>query len=219
MALWLLYCLIVTGALFGLSLTTIRGIGDIALAILLLPLLLALIQDFQKYLKLRRKQRQKQLRNNPVQVFQSDAPGITVVPDNSEVGVVQDPLVSDNNRRLFLKLIGSSGAMLFFMAIFSEKAHASFFGSMPGPGTLAIKDSVGNVIDPAEKQSTDGYEIAEVDDSGTDSYYGFLHQNGAWYITKESSTGAYRYTKGPSAFATAWTNRLSLTYDYFDNVF
>jgi hypothetical protein len=91
---------------------------------------------------------------------------------------------------------------------------------MPGPGTIAIKNSDGDTIDPAEKQPTDGYTITEVDDSSpTASYYGFVHKNGAWYITKEDAAGSYRYAKGASLFSTGWTGRTGLSYDYFDNVF
>jgi hypothetical protein len=56
----------------------------------------------------------------------------------------------DPERRKFLKLIGAAGGSLFLMTIFTKKAEASFFGSMPGPGTLAIKNSSGTTIDPSE---------------------------------------------------------------------
>jgi hypothetical protein len=128
----------------------------------------------------------------------------------------------DPERRKFLKLIGAAGGSLFLMTIFTRSAEASFFGSMPGPGTLAIKNTSGVKIDPAEKKPTDGYNITEVDDSGVDSYYGFVNKDGAWYIQKELSTGAYRYVKGSNDFTnavTGWPNRTNLTYNYFDQVF
>lgn len=125
----------------------------------------------------------------------------------------------DLNRRQFLKLIGSAGITLFLFSIFSKKAHASFFGSVPGPGIVSIKDSSGVQIDPALKQPTDGYRISQIDDS-TPAYYGFVDKNSNWFIMQENSTnGNYRYTKGASSFSTNWTNRASLTYDYFDAVF
>ena len=119
---------------------------------------------------------------------------------------------------MFLKLIGSAGLSLFMFTLFTKRAEAAFFGSVPGPGTVSIKDSAGNKIDPSEKQPTDGYKITELDDS-VPAYYGFINKDGAWFIQKEDSNGSYRYTKGPSGFTTSWTNRASLTYDYFDNVF
>lgn len=127
--------------------------------------------------------------------------------------------IADANRRVFLKFVGTSSISLFLLALFTKRAQAAFFGSNPGPGIVAIKDSTGTTIDPAEKQATDGYEVAEIDDTTTTTYYGFVHTNGSWYITQESSTGSYRYVKGATSFATNWTNRATLTYDTFDNVF
>lgn len=136
-----------------------------------------------------------------------------------EPEIITDPDVADVNRRLFLKLIGGAGLSVFMMSLFTDRAHAAFFGSMPVPGAMTIKDSTGAAIDPAEKQPTDGYEISEIDDAATPAYYGFVHKTGAWYISREDANGSYRYVKGPSDFPTAWANRATLTYDYFDNVF
>lgn len=124
----------------------------------------------------------------------------------------------DPERRKFLKLIGAAGGAIFLTAIFTKKAEASFFGSMPGPGTVAIKNTSGVAIDPAEKKPTDGYSISEIDDSGTDAYYGFVNKDGGWFILKDSN-GIYRYSKGSSSFSTNWTDRASLTYDYFNVIF
>jgi len=133
--------------------------------------------------------------------------------------VLTESQVDDVNRRLFLKLIGTAGLATFTFSLFTKKTHAAFFGSIPGPGTVALKDSQGNKIDPAEKQPTDGYEVTEIDDSATPSYYGFVHKDGAWYITREDATGGFRYANGSSNFSNSWSNRASLTYDYFDAVF
>lgn len=128
--------------------------------------------------------------------------------------------VPDNDKRLFLKLIGSTGFSLLLMALFTKKAQASFFGSAPlGPGVVGVKDLAGNRINPAEKNPTDGYEITNIDDTGTPAYYGFVKSTGAWYIMEEGATGAYRYAKGDTSFSTNWTIRSSLTYDYFNNIF
>ena len=125
----------------------------------------------------------------------------------------------DLDRRMFLKLIGSTGVMLFLFSIFTKKAEGAFFGSVPGPGTVALKDTAGVQIDPAIKSPTDGYKISQIDDSSP-AYYGFIERTGKWFIMKEdSTTGAYRYAKGASSFATNWTNRAALTYDYFNTVF
>jgi len=124
----------------------------------------------------------------------------------------------DIDRRMFLKLIGSASIGLFFLAIFTRRADAAFFGSMPGPGTVSLKDSTGALIDPAIKTPTDGYKISQLDDS-TPAYYGFLDKRSNWYIMQEDSAGGYRYAKGSSGFSTNWTNRATLTYNYFDTVF
>lgn len=128
----------------------------------------------------------------------------------------------DEERRKFLKIIGTAGVTLFLFSIFTKKAQAAFFGSVPGPGTVSLKDSTGNVIDPAIKKPTDGYAVTEIDDSTSTAYYGFVNKDGEWFIQKEDSSGGYRYTKGSSGFTnatTGWPNRTNLSYDYFDNIF
>lgn len=66
----------------------------------------------------------------------------------------------------------------------------------------------------------DGYQIADLDESTTSKYYGFVNKSGSWYIMKnDTTTNTFRYTKGSSAYPTNWTGRASLTYDYFNNVF
>jgi len=42
----------------------------------------------------------------------------------------------DIDRRAFLKLIGTAGMSLFLFSMFTKKAEAAFFGSVPGPGIL-----------------------------------------------------------------------------------
>jgi len=132
-----------------------------------------------------------------------------------------DKGVLDMDRRTFIKLIGSAGVTVFLFSIFTRRAHGAFFGSVPGPGTVSLKDTSGIQIDPAEEHPTDGYKIAELDDS-VPAFYGFTDKDGPWFIMKEGSGGDYRYTKGSSDFnnvTTGWPNRASLTYDYFDVVF
>lgn len=128
----------------------------------------------------------------------------------------------DKERRAFVKLIGSAGISVFIFSIFGVKrANAAFFGSVPGPGTVALKDIAGNKINPAEKHPTDGYRIAELDDS-IPGYYGFTDMDGAWFIMMDDGAGAYRYTRGDDDFinvTTGWPNRDNLTYDYFENIF
>lgn len=143
-------------------------------------------------------------------------------PAISQTAIIPEEIpagVADGDKRLFLKLIGSSGISLLLMALFTKKAQAAFFGSVPGPGVVAIKDSAGNKIDPAEKNPTDGYEITEIDDSSSPAYYGFVKKTGAWYIMQEDSTGAYRYAKGDSLFSVAWSTKELQSYGYFNSIF
>lgn len=126
----------------------------------------------------------------------------------------------DIDRRAFLKLIGTAGLSLFLFSMFTKRAEAAFFGSVPGPGAVTLKDASGNKINPAEKQPTDGYKISRIDDSSP-AYYGFTNKNGDWFIQQEDASGNYKYASGsgPNTFSTNWTDRGSLTYVDFENAF
>lgn len=65
-----------------------------------------------------------------------------------------------------------------------------------------------------------GYMISDIDDGSNPKYYGFIDRDSNWYILEENTTNkTYRYVKGVSGYTTNWTNRASLTYDYFNTVF
>jgi hypothetical protein len=146
------------------------------------------------------------------------------ITNNTEIS---NPVkISDKDRRQFLKMVGSTGLGLITLSLLNpKKAGATFFGSVPGPGTISIKDADGNKIDPAAKQPTDGYKISKIDDTSSDTYayYGFVDQNGQWYIQRETTsgvdTGDFLYKKGASNFSSAWGTRADPTYDYFDSIF
>jgi len=207
---WAFYNFAILLAILATTLSNAKSIAQFLLPLFLVPLVLYLSRD------IKRKSKHK---NQGDIVYATDV--VKIKEEPALVGeVLPTPGVSDDNRRIFLKLVGSTGLSLIFMAVLGKKsAQAAFFGSVPGPGAVTIKDSAGVAIDPAEKQSTDGYEISEVDDSGATSYYGFVHKTGSWYITKEDASGGYRYSKGAGDFATGWTGRASLTYGYFDTIF
>jgi hypothetical protein len=64
------------------------------------------------------------------------------------------------------------------------------------------------------------YKISDVDDAADPQYYGNVAHDGAWYILKVNVTAkSYRYMSGKENYPTAWTNRSSLGYDYFDAIF
>lgn len=126
----------------------------------------------------------------------------------------------DKERRAFLKAIGTAGMTIFLLSIFTKKAQGAFFGSMPGPGTVALKDIAGNKIDPAVKHPTDGYRIAELDD-GTPSYYGFIDKEGNWFIMRDNN-GTYKYITGSTGFSSAWTGKGAepeINWKYYDAAF
>jgi glycosyltransferase A (GT-A) superfamily protein (DUF2064 family) len=61
------------------------------------------------------------------------------------------------------------------------------------------------------------YKISDLADGNT-SYFGFLKSDGSWYIMSLTETEA-RYVKGDDDYSTNWTDRESLTYDYYNNIF
>ncbi len=112
----------------------------------------------------------------------------------------------DLDRRLFLKIFASGGLSLFLFSLFTGRAEKAFFGSGPNNNSSSTKDLL------------DEYQITEIDDS-IPTYYGYVNQDGAWFIRKEEINGSYRYIKGPSNFSASWLNRATLSYDYFSSVF
>lgn len=67
-------------------------------------------------------------------------------------------------------------------------------------------------------------ECSEVDETGTDKYYGFMNFDGSGYILKEianlDGTKSYRYARTDSGdFAGSWTGRALLTYGTYAAVF
>lgn len=170
-----------------------------------------------------RKRRAIIIPEKPLLKTEEKTPEDNLTVESVENGTVEGEIIEegfDLNRRMFLKLIGSAGLSVFFFSLFTKKAEAAFFGSAPGPGTVAIKNIAGEKIDPAEKHPTDGYRIARVDDSSP-SYYGYINKDGEWFIMIEEDDGTYKYAKGSSSFlATGWNIRnTTLEYDDFDEVF
>lgn len=67
----------------------------------------------------------------------------------------------------------------------------------------------------------DRYKPAD-SDSADPSYNGFVSSDGSWYILKQTISGdvvSFRYAKGASGYAAAWTDRATQTYDYFSTIF
>jgi hypothetical protein len=96
-----------------------------------------------------------------------------------------------------------------------KRLFASVQPQFVGGGVHGLSGGSSTATSPIE-----GYKVADLDDSANPAYYGYINASGAWYILKEDkTTGAYRYTKGDSAYSTAWTDRASKTYGYFNVIF
>ncbi len=84
-------------------------------------------------------------------------------------------------------------------------------------GTVAMAINADGSLNVSNKESLSNYKISDIAD-GTTAYFGFVDKDGNWYILKLTETDA-RYCKGASGYTTAWTNRASQSYDYYNNVF
>ena len=125
----------------------------------------------------------------------------------------------DVDRRNFLKLIGSAGILADIWGLFSKRGGiSSFLGNTDAFESITLKNTSGNVINPAENSPTDGYNISQIDDS-IPSYFGFVNKDGGWFIMREGEDSAFRYVKGDGNFTVNWSNRAKLNYSYFDKVF
>lgn len=130
----------------------------------------------------------------------------------------EDPIVVDLDKRAFLKLAASIGISYFIYSLLSRKAGALLTGGAPGSGTVTLQNPSGETIYPAETQPTEGYQIAEIDESEI-SYFGFVDADGHWFIMREDVAGSFRYTRGESGFPNSWSIRDKLKYDYYHRVF
>ena len=67
---------------------------------------------------------------------------------------------------------------------------------------------------------TTKYKASDIDDVGNPEYYGFLKNDGGWYILKITDGNNMRYCKGDTDYSTNWNNRATtLTYQLFHLVF
>lgn len=131
-------------------------------------------------------------------------------------------VISDIDKRVFLKLIGSAGIFIFLFSLFNKKAENMFYKSLPEKGKSFFNDGkeAPASATPTIVQPTEEYGISEIDSSSETSYYGYTKLGGAWYIMKvDTATNSFRYIKGDKNFPNSWKSRQKLKYDYFGNVF
>lgn len=211
--------LVATSLIFLLNLLNAGNSSEYSFALLVLPLPLYF---WGKAIgRLIKGLRNLRLRKKPV-VKEEFAAGTETMLAAPEEGPPPEDQVHDPHRRNFLKQIGGAGlGLLAYSLLNPKKVGAAFFGSVPGPGTVSLKDTADVKIDPAIKSPTDAYGISELDD-GDPAYYGFINKAGNWYILQEDETigdFSYRYAKGDTNFSGAWTNRGGQTYQYFNQTF
>lgn len=84
-----------------------------------------------------------------------------------------------------------------------------------GASTEATLALLLSYVDPLAK-----YAIARGDSAGALEYWGFLANDGSWYILRitKAITDTYEYINGAANFGTAWTNRVGLSYVEFDTL-
>lgn len=89
------------------------------------------------------------------------------------------------------------------------------------PGTEMILNDVHDRIQKALRTiDADKYKISDFEETISIGYYGFLKADGNWYIMKWNTVvNSFRFAKGESNYPTNWTNRATLTYKYYDEVF
>lgn len=202
---------IIAGAVVFGAFLTATSYTQLAVAILLYPLLIYLAfkafpRKFQSYSS-----------NKPVtEVIQPSVKTVEIAEPVKKETMIG---ITDIDKRVFLKLIGGAGLTLFLFSIFNKKAEGLFYKNLPQSQSVSLEDIAGNKIDPAQNQPTDGYRISEVDDNII-TFYGFTNKDGGWFIMREDSdTGSFRYSKGDSNFPGSWTKREKLRYDYYNNIF
>jgi len=88
-----------------------------------------------------------------------------------------------------------------------------------------VKEAIANIRFPTPNFIVDPtikYRPADLDNTDVVRYFGFTDVSGQWYIMQEDTTlnpTTVRYIRGTTDYVTNWTNRASLSYDYFHNVF
>ena len=188
---------------------TAQNYTQLAVAMMLYPVAAFLGLNISRRLK---------NKSHEVSVSVSVQPTTKEETTTAEKEVAQEGVV-DFDRRTFLKIIGAAGLSLFVFSILSKKSEVPFFGKVIGPSTTTLIDTEGNKINPAERMPLDGYQISEIDDNIV-AYYGFINNNGAWFIMREDTdTSSFRYVKGDKHFPDSWSRREKLKYDYYHNVF
>ena len=203
------FIFIVAGLVVGATFVTAKTYLQLAVAILLYPLL---ILFFFKVFP--RRTRAAYSRES---VATSHPSMKSVAGIGAAIG--ENLGIADIDRRAFLKLIGGAGLAVFLFSIFNKKFENLFPKSSPAPSERNMKTAATDSSNLEQDQPLLGYNITEIDDSII-AFYGFTNHQGAWFIMREDANkGSFRYTKGQINFPGNWMNRTNLKYDYYNNVF
>lgn len=88
--------------------------------------------------------------------------------------------IKDSKKRFFLKTIGTVGIGAFLFSLFSKKADAFIFGSLPGSGIVGVKDAANVQINPAKEE--DSFPVGSTSDGAID-----LTSANTWYAVPNSA--------------------------------
>jgi hypothetical protein len=79
---------------------------------------------------------------------------------------------------------------------------------------------VGSKLDINIPYKLERYAISDLDEASDPKYYGFLTEDGTWYLMMNSSNH-FRYERGQTlgTYTSAWIGRATETYDYYPTVF
>lgn len=118
----------------------------------------------------------------------------------------------------YQKLADTLSKEMASLVITSGSGGGRNFSHADGSTDKALLDEQRRLVfSPAQEDLTRKYQVADKDDTADPKYYGFTDYTGGWYILREDSN-TYRYVKGDDSYPTNWTNRASLTYDYYHEV-
>lgn len=123
-------------------------------------------------------------------------------------------------KSLIIGLSSAGGGNLVDVKVNPSGALSVAVGESALPTGAATEATLANIYGLSSLVKK--YSISDVDDDASPNYYGFVDSAGNWFIMKETvavGNTTYRFINGTSGYATNWTNRASLSYDYFNNIF
>jgi len=88
--------------------------------------------------------------------------------------------------------------------------------SLPLPAGASTEEKQDTQI--ANQDFLTNYNISDKETDVATEYFGFVDKDENWYIQRMTATDI-RYVAGAGDYATAWTGRAGLSYDYFFNTF